>query len=674
MVPPAMPSASSHVDLSLLSLGGDESGEALTAPAAISAVSESQRTALQRWVLSLALVNFDLELGPDVEFMYPPLGISKEEKDNIAFSSFPDTAVFSDGSLVFSWRVREVPLEESHATPPQIPDAAKPARHGSVRTPQRDRRSGTTLLTRHASLRSAGRAARNLLQRGQAEAPPHTLASSRSTSYIHGYTFFRQKRDPALRRGYFQKSLVILTHLPHVALFSELAAQLGPLFFEHGLPVLESFVREVTAWPDPDPGATLALPYLGQVLHVSLPHGNEAQNGDWAQTAAHTNQTWPLPASMPQTPLLTVFRSLIPSLWLIWECMLLAEPILVVGRDPRTTSEAVWHMVDLIRPVLCAGDFRPYFHIHDYDFKALATRNKPQAGTVLGVTNPFFLQTCLHWPHMLRLDSGPHGNAAAGAGAQGSPSVPRQAGLPAVGFVSQRKRHVSKDRVLLREMQALAARPSEHAHASAVLRRYFADLTERFLAPLNRYMASLIPADFDLSSPAETPRVRPFHRADFLASLKTHSTPLRMRQRSLSTTNTLRHALYNDFLQCPNFSLWLQARIAAAEEEQWQRRVAALALGDVESFGRTRTEIETVDLYVRLVEELRTIDRALRRPAVRGPGQRWRTTEEYEPATGHSTPRTLETQRVRLQAQLDKLCAAMPADLRAGLSAKRDTP
>ena len=41
------------------------------------------RKALQRWILSVGVVNFDLDLGPDVEFLYPPLGISKEEKDNM---------------------------------------------------------------------------------------------------------------------------------------------------------------------------------------------------------------------------------------------------------------------------------------------------------------------------------------------------------------------------------------------------------------------------------------------------------------------------------------------------------------------------------------------------------------------------------------------------------------
>ena len=104
---------------------------------------------LQRWMLSLACVNFDLELGPDVEFMYPPLEISKEEKDNIAFSSFPDTSVFSDGNLTFSWRVREVPLVFSAERAPHIPD--KPTSHRPSSS------LSASSSSRHASSSSARR-------------------------------------------------------------------------------------------------------------------------------------------------------------------------------------------------------------------------------------------------------------------------------------------------------------------------------------------------------------------------------------------------------------------------------------------------------------------------------------------------------------------------------------
>lgn len=50
-----------------------------------------------------------------------------------------------------------------------------------------------------------------------------------------------------------------------------------------------------------------------------------------------------------------------------------------------------------------AGDFRPYFTIHDKDHAVLVNQNAPQAGLLLGVTNPFYEGTCKHWPHHLSL-------------------------------------------------------------------------------------------------------------------------------------------------------------------------------------------------------------------------------------------------------------------------------
>lgn len=620
----------------------------------VTPVPSASLASMQCWLLSVACVNFDLELGPDVEFMYPPLEISKEEKDNIAFSSFPDTTVFSDGSLVFSWRIREVPLDASAASVPHIPDVTQ-----EPRTPLMRRASRR--VSRTMSWRKPKGASAPTLSRTSSTASTAPTSTSRSTSYLYGYTYFRQRKDPTLPRGYFQKSLVILTHLPHVGLFTELIARVGPQFFEHGITVLESFLRDVAAWPVPDAGLTLALPVLGSMLHVSLPHGNEAQNGDGMRPGLQASQ--PVLGSVPHTSLLDVFYEMMPDLWRMWECTLLAEPILVMGHDPRSASEAVWHLVDLIRPVPCAGEFRPYFHIHDYDFRALVHRPTPPTGALLGATNPFFVQTCAHWPHRIQL--GRRHRSVHGRG-----SAPP----PEPGFFSSSKRRVSKDRALLKQWMAWRDDPTQHARATTAVRRYFSDLTERFLAPLHQYMATLIPASFDLSSPAEAPRIKPFHAESFLQWLKQHPGPLKMRQRSLSPAQVLRHSLYADFLQSPNFALWLHHRVAAAQAEQYQRRIAALAAGDVVTFGRTRTEVESIDLFLRLREELRVIDATLEAPPVRGPHARWRSAPDND-ATPTSLPmerlpssdRALRTQRERLAAQMQRLLETMPDDLRLGL-------
>lgn len=98
---------------------------------------------------------------------------------------------------------------------------------------------------------------------------------------------------------------------------------------------------------------------------------------------------------------------------------MLCEPILVFGPSPAMTSQAVWWLRDLMRPVchlcyfLCAtdtiaqiplaADIRPYFTIHDKDHSLLVNKAPPKAGLLIGVTNPFFQKSCAHWPHVLSM-------------------------------------------------------------------------------------------------------------------------------------------------------------------------------------------------------------------------------------------------------------------------------
>lgn len=45
------------------------------------------------------------------------------------------------------------------------------------------------------------------------------------------------------------------------------------------------------------------------------------------------------------------FQDLLQDLWLCWELMLLAEPLVLMGTNPTVCSESVVALVDLINPV-----------------------------------------------------------------------------------------------------------------------------------------------------------------------------------------------------------------------------------------------------------------------------------------------------------------------------------
>lgn len=56
-------------------------------------------------------------------------------------------------------------------------------------------------------------------------------------------------------------------------------------------------------------------------------------------------------ASLPVGGLYHHFKDILKDLWLLWELMLLAEPIVVIAPDPGVCSEAVVSLVDIINPV-----------------------------------------------------------------------------------------------------------------------------------------------------------------------------------------------------------------------------------------------------------------------------------------------------------------------------------
>ena len=83
--------------------------------------------------------------------------------------------------------------------------------------------------------------------------------------------------------------------------------------------------------------------------------------------------------------------------------MLLGEPIVVMAPSPTVSSEMVLALTSCLAPLRYCCDYRPYFTIHDSEFKEYTTRTQAPPNIVVGVTNPFFIKTLQHWPHILRV-------------------------------------------------------------------------------------------------------------------------------------------------------------------------------------------------------------------------------------------------------------------------------
>ncbi|CEL55301.1 Protein DENND6B OS=Homo sapiens GN=DENND6B PE=2 SV=1 [Rhizoctonia solani AG-1 IB] len=304
-------------------------------------------------------------------------------------------------------------------------------------------------------------------------------------------------------------------------------------------------------------------------------------------------------ATLPPQPVLPLLVESLDKLWTLWECLVLCDPILVFAPSPSISSAVVWWLRDLIRPIPFAGDIRPYFHIHDRDFPVLVTKNAPRPGLIIGVTNPYFENVCKHWPHTLSIgatERAPRHSTAS----RHSAALASQTLGPKPGYHTNHNRYISKDRALLKRLEAaIKEGPAAQSEIAIVLRQHFAQRSQQLLTPLNRYFSNLLPKPTDHSpspslhapspspsfhllsqgssvaaSPATRPltaspapssvipsdvRVKPFNSKDFFASLKTHGAQLPFRSASKQKE------FYERWLKSPAFGAWISGRVDAAQ-------------------------------------------------------------------------------------------------------------
>ncbi|RUS21607.1 hypothetical protein BC937DRAFT_92129 [Endogone sp. FLAS-F59071] len=292
----------------------------------------------------------------------------------------------------------------------------------------------------------------------------------------------------------------------------------GPAFCDVGKPMLEAACHNIATWKVPVPGQYYELPFLGSVIQVEIPQPHKPQlletsPFDMEQLRLETQ----ILASVPIGTLYWHFKDILEDLWLCWELMLLAEPLVVMAPDPCVCSESVVALIDMISP----------------------------------------------------------------------------------GATSKRKSVIAKDRALLKMFAEAAVR------GVPARERYFVDLTEKFLVPLNRYFSTLIPVNMNLSGKLQ-PQLKPFSTDNFMKSLKEHGPqlPFKSAFSTRASATDVTKELYSHFLKCGNFATWLQLRTQEAQRELRKKQLQLLCDADVHEWMRGRHEVELVDLLLKVKQEL----------------------------------------------------------------------
>jgi len=162
---------------------------------------------LRSWMTCICLVDFDLTLGQKMKFAYPSGQLTQLERNNIASLAFPDSHSSDVGRYSFCFRFRT---------------SSRPS-NADMRYP-----------------------------------------------YLFGFAFFCQKPDSSIKRGYFQKSVVLVSHLPYTRLFLRVVEIISPLFFRYGQSIFEASCRNISQWPCPTIGGKVTLPILGEFVTANL--------------------------------------------------------------------------------------------------------------------------------------------------------------------------------------------------------------------------------------------------------------------------------------------------------------------------------------------------------------------------------------------------------------------
>ncbi|EDV25356.1 uncharacterized protein TRIADDRAFT_23603 [Trichoplax adhaerens] len=504
-----------------------------------------------RWLHCVCIVVFDLELGQAIEDVYPAEAeLSTSEKRNICYLSFPDSNSAAMGDTQFHFRIR------------------------SDRRLELD--SSEVLVDRDS---------------------PAVLKPD--IAHYYGFVYFRQEKDSTSKRGYMQKSVVLLSRLPYVKFFSVISKTVAEGYFEHGMVSIESSCHDIDQWRLPIPGRTLQLPISGKVLQIRIPSKKDKPGA--VSSPEVYGQAIPavtIVSSVQDVDSFSCLQPVLPHLNVLWELVLVGEPIVVMASTPDICATTVQALINMIKPLKYASDFRPYFTIHDNEFKEYTTKTQAPPSIILGVTNPYFAKTLQHWPHVLVVDSCSNPGL--------SSTIKRTKNLKGLttldttpGLYTKYLPTMKEDKFIIRRLLKQVppgTRPQEAQNA--MLTRHFLEQTQSFIIPLERYITTLMPLQKNISPWKSAPNLKPFDVEEFIRSLNKAGPQL------TSDIKGNWQTLYRKFFKSPNFDGWLRSRQAEILEALQLRQIEMMGAADITAYIKGKAEVEIVDLILRLKDKL----------------------------------------------------------------------
>ena len=147
---------------------------------------------------------------------------------------------------------------------------------------------------------------------------------------------------------------------------------------------------------------------------------------------------------------------------------------------------------------------------------------------------------------------------------------------PKAGLYTKYKPYLKYDKYILKKLQSTKSHPRLEAAQNALLRRFFLELTQSFIIPLERYFTSLLPLRKTYQVNREMPTINEFNEENFLKSLEQNGPQL---------TSGLKgdwKDLYRHFFSTANFRLWFSSRQEEAKKKIFAIYFETIANGHLE--------------------------------------------------------------------------------------------
>jgi hypothetical protein len=562
------------------------------------------------WIFAICIVDFDIGVGQVLEHVHPPSALTDTERTNVCYLAFPDSNSGCMGDTQFFFTLRtKTPLQTNH------------------RVYNRECNNGLKADAGH----------------------------------YFGYVYFRQVKDATSKRGYFQKSFVLITRLPFHNFFYELIHRWAPAYFTSGVSALEQGCDQIATWPRLMTNSQLQLHILGSIYQIYIPAAanrpcSDTTNTSETEDVTNNNSAFnSIPISITSPNEIDIFgplHTIIHHVQLLWELVLIGEPLVIIASSPTDSSHMVQALTNLIHPLECHAEVFPYFTIHNTEFREFAGASVPPSDIILGVTNPYFAKTLQAWPHTVRISEPlqiqhnsehpvPHRKL------ERVRSLQKFLMSTSGSIFTHHRPFLQKDKSLVKKILNGVKTRRPTAVQSVILRRYFLELTQSFMIPLERYISTLMPLARDISAFRAPPVPAPFKEDTFLGTLELSGPHL------TSQVKGDYEGLYKKFFRSANFRGWYESRRMEQLEKLETLHHEALAKENLRKWIVGKQEVEIVDMILCIKQKLQL------------PVTSNSTLTPPEPAIHVTIKKDVRDQ---LMKQLEELMGCLPDDLKTILN------